>query len=155
MANNISYATVMDVTSSWDTLKMVKDYKVKSGDLIFSRVLELEPEARTLFNFSAKEDVRSNPKFAFHADQMVSMIDTAVAFLGPDLEPLEEDLHALGRRHIRYGVPAKFLPTMEKAVVYTMEELLGDKFTRTMRNSWQVVIYFMVQAMVAGMEEGK
>jgi hemoglobin-like flavoprotein len=153
--SNISYATVMDVTSSWDTLKMVKDYKVKSGDLIFSRVLELEPEARTLFNFSAKEDVRSNPKFAFHADQMVSMIDTAVAFLGPDLEPLEEDLHALGRRHIRYGVPAKFLPTMEKAVVYTMEELLGDKFTRTMRNSWQVVFYFMVQAMVAGMEEGK
>lgn len=57
-----------------------------------------------MFNFSATEDIKANPSFHHHASTMVDMIDMAVSFLGPDLEPLEEDLQQVGRRHIGYGV---------------------------------------------------
>lgn len=150
----ISYSSVMDVTTSWDRLKTVKDYKAQAGKLIFSRLFELEPSARKLFKFTADEDIEKNPKFSVHANQMVDMIDCAVSFLGPDLEPLVDDLIMLGQRHVAYGVQPKYLPVMEKAVVYALEELLGDaKFTREHRNSWQVVFYFMVMQMTQGMEK--
>lgn len=149
----ISYNSVMDVTTSWDKLKHIKNYHQIAGEIIFCRVFEIEPAARKLFTFSNDEDIRKNPNFSRHANQMVDMIDCAVAFLGPDMEPLKEELMHLGERHLAYGVEAKYLPLMEKAVEYALEELLGDKFTRAQRNSWQEVFYYMVQQMTAGMEQ--
>jgi hypothetical protein len=78
----------------------------------FSSLMDIEPVARELFGFKADEIIEDNPKYAFHADQMVMMIETAVAFLGPDLEFLEEDFKCLGERHIAYGVQAKYFPAM-------------------------------------------
>jgi hemoglobin-like flavoprotein len=75
-----------------------------------------------------------------------------VSFLGPDLEPLQDDLVALGKRHIRYGVKAEYLPGLYHCVCYFMEELLGDKFTPVQRSSWQVVFDFMVTEMIKGLE---
>jgi hemoglobin-like flavoprotein len=151
MVADVSYAAVMEVTNSWDRLKMVPDYKNKAGELIFTRLFEIEPTARSLFGFVEKEELRSNPKFGFHANQMISMIDSAVALLGPDLEPLREDLNGLGKRHIAYGVKEQYLPVMEKAVVYAMDELLGKGFSRSDRDSWKDVFYFMVTEMIQGM----
>lgn len=96
----------------------------------------------------------ADPRFPLLQKIMVDMIDCAVAFLGPDLELLENDLKALGRRHIAYGVSAKFFPVMERAVIYALEEILGDRFTRRDSNSWQAVFYFMIQNMSEGMEAG-
>ena len=83
---------------------------------------------------------------------MVNMIDCAVGFLGPDMDPLREDLEALGKRHMKYNVQPKDLPTMEKAVVFALEEMMGPKFTREDRRAWEIVFQFMVKAMITGME---
>lgn len=83
---------------------------------------------------------------------MVNMIDCAVGFLGPDMDPLREDLEALGKRHMKYHVQPKDLPTMEKAVVFALEEMMGPKFTRNDRRAWEIVFQFMVKAMITGME---
>jgi hypothetical protein len=141
----------------------------------FFSLLELDPSARSLFGFKDLEDLHQNPKYAVHANSIVDMIDTgtcfssfsnafdsisshppsplAVSFLGPDLDPLEEDLHQLGRRHFHYGVEAKSLPLMEKSLIYMLEELLGDRFTRNDRNSWQVIFYFIMLEMSKGMSQ--
>ena len=84
---------------------------------------------------------------------MVDMIECVVSLLGPDLEPLKEELHVLGKRHIDYGVSPKYFPVMEKAVIYTLEELLDDKFTRKDRNSWQALFHYMIIEMTDSMEE--
>lgn len=104
-----------------------------------------------MFNFSATEDIKANPSFHHHASTMVDMIDMAVSFLGPDLEPLEEDF---GRRHIGYGVQSEYLPIMERAVMYALEELLDNQFSKEDRNSWQVIFHFMITHMVKGMKMG-
>lgn len=118
------------------------------------RVFELEPQARSLFHFTIDEDIQSNPQFRIHAAAMVDMIDMAVSFLGPDLDPLQEDLIELGRRHVRYGVPLEYLPVMERAVTYMLDELLvtDGGMSRSERQSWQVVFHFMIRHMTAGMK---
>jgi len=108
-----------------------------------------------MFGFGEKEDIKKNPKFEVHAKAMVDMIDMAVGFLGPDLDPLTEDLHELGKRHVGYGVEAEYLPTMERAVMYALEEVLGDQFSREDRKSWQVVFHFMIGNMVEGIKQEK
>jgi len=117
-------------------------------------VFELEPQARSLFHFTIDEDIQSNPQFRIHAAAMVDMIDMAVSFLGPDLDPLQEDLIELGRRHVRYGVPLEYLPVMERAVTYMLDELLvtDGGMSRSERQSWQVVFHFMIRHMTAGMK---
>jgi hemoglobin-like flavoprotein len=103
-----------------------------------------------LFKFD-NVDLKSNAKFRAHADSMVDMVDMAVSLLGPDLDPLAEDLVDLGKRHIAYGVKMEYLPIMERAVLYAMEEMLKGSFTPKDRRSWQLVFHFMITNMVKGM----
>lgn len=83
---------------------------------------------------------------------MVDMIDCAVGLLGPDLDPLKEDLLDLGKRHISYGVSSDYFPVMEKAVMYMLEELLDDMLTKKDRQAWQVIFHFMISNMMKGMK---
>jgi hemoglobin-like flavoprotein len=107
-----------------------------------------------VFKFDPAEDYRSNPAFQRHARAMVDMTDCAVSLLGPDLDPLAEDLMDLGRRHREmYGVQVEYLPTMEKAIMYAIEELVGDKLTKDDRNSWSTVFHFLITHMRKGMKK--
>lgn len=142
----------MAVTSSWDKLKHTADYRTKAGEMIFLRVFALEPSARALFKFTEDEDIQANPAFHSHAMGMVDMIETAVELLGPDLEPLEADLKDLGKRHIGYGVSSDYFPVMERSVMYTLEEILGDKLTKSDRAAWQEIFHFMISNMTKGMK---
>lgn len=103
-----------------------------------------------LFKFD-KADLKANPKFRAHADSMVDMMDMAVSLLGPDLDPLAEDLVDLGKRHIAYGVRLEYLPIMERAVLHAMEEMLQKNFTSKDRRSWELVFHFMITNMIKGM----
>jgi len=115
------------------------------------RIFELEPETRKLFDFEPDEDVKSNLNFSRHARAMVDMMDCAVSLLGPDLDPLMEDLNDLGKRHIGYGVKVGYLPLMEKAVMYAMDEMLD--LSKEERSSWQIVFHFLITNMSTGMKK--
>jgi len=54
---------------------------------------------------------------------MVDMIDCAVAFLGPDLDPLEEQLITLRKRHVKYGVKPQYLSVMGQSVLFVLQQM--------------------------------
>ena len=119
--------------------------------LLPNRIFEFDTELMKLFKFD-KADLKANTKFRVHADSMVDMMDMAISLLGPDLDPLAEDLVELGKRHIAYGVKLEFLPIMERAVLHAMDEMLTSNFTSKDRRSWQLVFHFMITNMVKGMQ---
>jgi len=151
---DISYKTVMNVLMSWDSLKAVPNYEERAGELIFRRIFEIEPTAKGLFQFKEVDNYFNHPQYLALAKIMVDMIDMTMGFLGPDLEPLADDLQALGKRHIKYGVPSEFFPIMERAVVYALDELLHEKFTKEDRHSWELIFHFIISHMVIGMKSG-
>ena len=148
---SVSYTDVMNVTTTWDKAKRTPNFEQVAGEAILTRLFHLEPEARSLFGFTADEKVTGNAKFGHHSKVMVDMFDMAIAFLGPDLEPIEYELIDLGQRHIAYGVQATYLPIMERAVIYALEGILEDNLTREDRGSWQVIFQFMIEHMTKGM----
>jgi hemoglobin-like flavoprotein len=150
---SVTYSDVMSVTTSWDKAKATPNFEKVAGEAILTRMFQLEPKARELFGFSKNEVVIDNPKFGVHSKVMVDMLDLAVSFLGPDLEPIEYELLELGQRHVGYGVTADYLPVMERAVMYALEGILEDKLTREDRGSWQVVFHFIIDHMTKGIKK--
>ncbi|MGC9156317.1 MAG: globin [Ferrimicrobium sp.] len=124
--------------------------------LDFSRCFEIEPASRKLLGFQDETgDFREDPKFPFLTKVVVDMIECAVNCLGPDLDPLEDELQRLGNRHIAYGVDCKHFPILGRAVIFAMKEILGNKFTRENERAWELVFHFMVHHMSEGMRIGK
>lgn len=149
----VSYSDVMNVIESWDKAKATPKFEEVAGEAILTRVFQLEPKAMHMFGFKAGEPLRNNPKFAVHSKSMVDMLDLAVSFLGPDLEPIQAELVELGKRHLSYGVSAEYLPIMERAVMFAMDSILGEKLSRFERGSWQVVFKFMIDHMTEGIKQ--
>ncbi len=57
--------------------------------------------------------------------------------LGPDIELLTEIMTELGTKHVVYGVKPDMFPIMGDALVWTLKEMLGDKFTEESEESWK------------------
>ena len=154
----------IDVTSSWNELKRIPNHKEIAGTLIYSKLFELIPESKPLF-MKMSDDDSSCDSFIVdssssqdmiqlhHSRAVVYMIDKAVGMLGPDLEPLTVALVQLGRRHVAYGVESHYLPYMGKALDHALSVVLGGKYTKRDKESWEIVIDFMVSTMTVGMIE--
>jgi hypothetical protein len=116
------------------------------------RLVELDPRVGKVFGFEDGEDIRENPCYIMHAKATVERLDMAVCLLGPDLEPLEEDLRDLGERHVSYGVQTKNLPFMAKSLIGAIEKVLKGEFTADDEKAWYAVLDFMLQSMALGMK---
>ena len=118
------------------------------------RMMEIAPDAWSVFPWSKGlepgVDLSENKRFLIFAKNFVSMLDMAIDMLGPDLEMVEGQLQQLGFRHIRYGVMPKHYPLMGKALLNTLEHLLGDKFDEKRHDSWNAIYTFMSVTMMQG-----
>ena len=65
----------------------------------------------------------------------MAMIGTVVANLG-DLETIIPAVQDLGRRHATYGVQPRHYETVGAALLWTLEQGLGDAFTQPVRAAW-------------------
>ena len=120
------------------------------------RMFEIEEAFRVQFGFTKEADwndprIYENKMFVMHGVALVIAVDKAIQFLGPDLEPLEQDLHDLGRRHIHMGAKPEYWPLVGDALFYTLEAALGEDFTPRVQESWSVVYHFLAYHMIQGL----
>ncbi len=135
-------------------LSNMHHHNLTLGNLYFDRLFELEPEAKAIFGFDKNADVMSElskaPRFIKHAKYFIQMIDKALGMLGPDIELLTEILLDLGAKHVGYGVKPEYFPSMGRALIHSVKEQLGDKFSEEMKDAWVEVYgalsYDMIRA---------
>lgn len=107
----------------------------RAAMLFYHRFLELAPDARPLF---ASSDMYEQGRvFMNMLDRMVRSI-----YLSADLN---HELDALGQRHIRYGVKNEHFDKMEDALIWTIEQLLGDTATLEITELWRKVYRLMAE----------
>ena len=120
----------------------------------FPSFFSLEPNARTVFTFGKDteltEEFFKTDGLIQHAKFYIKMVDRAINLLGPDIELLTEILLELGRKHDKFGVKASYYPPMGQALIKTMADMLGDRFTREIKDAWletyQALAYDMIRA---------
>jgi hemoglobin-like flavoprotein len=95
--------------------------------MFYQRLFELDPGLRPLFKGDMAEQGR----------KLMAMIGTAVANLH-QIDTIVPAVRQLGQRHHSYGVKAADYDTVGAALLWTLEQGLGDGFTLSVREAWTV-----------------
>lgn len=122
----------------------------------FALVAPVAPQAAAMFYenlFTADPALR--PMFRGDMVQqgnlLMRMIQGAVGMLdNPEL--LLPTLHALGARHVAYGVKEQHYGTVGRALLRTLNEALGDAFTPDVADAWATMYDVVSRTMQEGAE---
>jgi hemoglobin-like flavoprotein len=93
--------------------------------MFYARLFVLDPSLRPLFKGDMAEQGR----------KLMTMIGTAIANLHR-LDSIVPAVRDLGRRHGGYGVQPAHYNTVATALLWTLEQGLGDEFTPATRDAW-------------------
>jgi hemoglobin-like flavoprotein len=99
--------------------------KEQAADLFYGRLFELDPSLRALF----KGDIKRQGAL------LMAMIATAVNGLDR-LEEIVPAVQQLGRRHGDYGVRREHYGTVAQALLWTLEQGLGEAWTPPVKEAW-------------------
>ena len=125
-----------------DSFRHVVPIADVAGRLFYERVFTLAPETRSLFG----DDI------GLQAARTMAAVKTAVEGLD-DLDLVGPFLVRLGARHVRYGVRAEHFEVVGAALLWTLEQGLGDLFTPETRDAWVAAWNVIASAMLTGMRQ--
>ena len=124
------------------TWVMVVPISEQAAELFYGRLFELEPSYKAMF----KNDMTEQGK------KLMKTINLAVTALD-DVEPLIPTLKQMGANHVTYGVKDRDYNVVGAALLWTLEQGLGDAFTDEVRNAWGAVYEVLASVMKAGAAE--
>jgi hemoglobin-like flavoprotein len=110
--------------------------------LFYERLFTLDPTLRSLFHSDMHEQGR----------KLMAVLQLAVAGLSR-LEELVPIVQALGRRHHGYGVRDAHYATVGAALLWTLQEGLGERFTPEVQAAWTSAYTLLADSMRAAAEE--
>jgi hemoglobin-like flavoprotein len=111
------------IKASWAAVEPIAD---TAAGLFYGRLFELDPTLQRLFR---RTDMAAQRK--------VLMQTLAVVVKSLDrLDQIVPAVQALGRRHAGYGVRAAHYDTVGSALLWTLEQGLGDGFSPEVRDAW-------------------
>lgn len=117
--------TPEQVTMVQDSFKKVVPIAGTAADLFYNRLFEIAPEVRSLF----PDDLADQKK------KLIAMLATAVTNLH-QVETIVPAVEDLGRRHVAYGVTSTMYEPVGAALLWTLEQGLGDGFTPPLKAAW-------------------
>lgn len=121
------------VQESW---KHVEPIAGVAAELFYARLFALEPSLRALFKGDMAQQGR----------KLMSMISVAVGSL-ERLDALVPAVQALGRRHAGYGVEERHYTVVESALVWTLAQGLGARFTKEVEQAWRAAYGVLASTM--------
>ncbi len=110
------------VQSSWSRMLPVSE---AAAVLFYNRLVGIDPSTKILFMGDMTDQGR----------KLMHMITAAVNGLH-DLDSLIPVVQDLGGRHYRYGVTEAHYGSMASALLWTLEQGLGDAFTPEVKSAW-------------------
>ncbi|MGY9004770.1 MAG: methyl-accepting chemotaxis protein [Alphaproteobacteria bacterium] len=119
------------------TFKMVEPIAETAADLFYTHLFELDPSLRALF----KGDMVEQGK------KLMTTLKIAVDGLD-DLDRLVPVVRVLGLRHLESGVKEAHYATVGAALLWTLEQGLGDAYTPAVKNAWANVYGVLSETMI-------
>jgi hemoglobin-like flavoprotein len=95
------------------------------AELFYERLFLLDPSLRPLF----RGDMRSQGR------KLMSVLQVVVAH-ADRLEVLTPVVRGLGQRHVGYGVRDEHYETVRSALIWTLQQTLGDDLTPATAAAW-------------------
>ena len=125
-----------------ESFKKVVPIKDAAAGMFYDRLFTLDPSLIPLFKGDMAEQGR----------KLMAMLGTAVTGL-TKLESIVPAVEALGQRHGEYGVQSSHYGTVAEALLWTLEQGLGDAFTDDVREAWVAAYGILSSTMIAAAEK--
>jgi hemoglobin-like flavoprotein len=119
-----------------ESFARVVPIKEQAASLFYDRLFTLDPSLRTLF----KGDIKRQGAL------LMAMINTAVAGLDR-LDEIVPAVQQLGRRHADYGVRREHYSTVAVALLWTLEQGLGEAWTPPVKEAWTACYGLLAEVM--------
>jgi hemoglobin-like flavoprotein len=111
------------IRSSWAAVEPMAD---GFATLFYGRLFELDPRLSALFRYTDMEKQR------LVLTQTLSVVVRNV----DHLDQIIPEVEALGRRHVGYGVQPDGYVTVGNALLWTIQQCLGDGYTDATGFAW-------------------
>ena len=118
-------AQVELVQSSWAKVMPISQ---TASELFYARLFEIAPEVKPYFKGDMKEQGK----------KLMVMIGTAVNSL-TNIEAVVPAIREMAIRHVDYGVKPEDYDSVGTALLWTLEQGLGDDFTPEVKEAWAEV----------------
>lgn len=133
--------TPEQIASVRDSFGKVAPIADQAAALFYGRLFEIAPETRALFKSDISEQGRK------------LMATLAVVVRGlDDLPTLMPAVTKLAERHAGYGVGAAHYVPVGAALLWTLEQGLGEGFTPEVKDAWTTAYGTLSGAMIAAAE---
>jgi len=118
----ISAEQVRLIQHNWSLVSPIAD---EAARLFYERLCHLDPGLKPLF--------RTDPASQRH--KLIGVLSLIVKGIG-DLDNLLATVQDLGLRHVNYGVKAEHYGTVGAALLWALEQGLGDQWTPEAKAAW-------------------
>jgi hemoglobin-like flavoprotein len=131
---------VVEVQTSFAKVAPIAE---QAAALFYGRLFETEPETRALFSGDMEEQGR----------KLMAAIAMVVNNLG-ELQAVIPAVQDLAKRHVAYGVRPEHYAVVGAALLWTLEQGLGDAFTSEIRAAWASAYGALSEVMIAAAYPG-
>jgi hemoglobin-like flavoprotein len=121
------------IQQSWAEVVPISD---TAAGLFYQRLFVLDPEVRPMFKGDMREQGQKLMK-------MLGLIVNSLTRLD-ELVPVAQDL---ARKHVDYGVKPAHYDTVGAALLWTLEQGLGSKFSDEVKSAWTAAYGVLSQVM--------
>jgi hemoglobin-like flavoprotein len=121
------------IQNSWAEVVPIQD---TAAGLFYQRLFVLDPAVRPMFKGDMREQGQKLMK-------MLGLIVNSLTRLD-ELVPVAQDM---ARRHVDYGVQAGHYDTVGAALLWTLEQGLGSRFTDDVKTAWATAYGTLSQVM--------
>ncbi len=136
--------TPQEIEIIQNTFAAVRTSAEQVAEIFYGRLFEIAPAVRPLFPDDLKPQGR----------KLMTMLATVVDGLENlgDLVPAVQDL---GRRHVRYGTAPEHYDAVGAALLWTLEQGLGDAWSDEAKDAWTAAYTTLATVMKDAAAEAK
>lgn len=128
------------IKSSWALVGTIDPVTV--GSLFYNRLFEIAPEVKPMFRSDSKEQSK----------KLLSMLSYIINKLDR-LEDIVDEIVKLSRRHMHYGVKEEHYSAVGEALLWTLGQGLGEKWSEELSEAWSICYGILSSAMIDAAQE--
>lgn len=125
------------------TFKQIAPQANLAAETFYGRLFEIAPDTKSLFTYVDME------KQGRKLMQTLAMVVGSIHHMETIIPAVAE----LGKRHLSYGVHRAQYAVVGEALIWTLEQALGDIFTTEARSAWIKVYKMLADAATSVYDE--